>query len=207
MINNNLLTTLLARQGNPNMSTGPTPSMVGQASSSDLAGLASLLGGSSTQGLAVPAIGSGGASSGGGLASALQGAGSAASAEATMAPPSLADGLWAKPPQVPPAAPLGGPQGPQQTSQGQAAPPSPMMGAMGAGLAANGGPSLNQAMAPHQSPAIVGAGGNPTVPPAKHAHLPPEQQRWANGQQIQGAIANGGAPNPTLLRVMLGQKS
>ncbi len=130
------------------------------------------------------------------------------SQNSNQAPPSLANGLWAMPsPSGPPPGGQDGPPPPQGGNMAQGpsqAPPTPPQGPP-AGI---GGSPLTAGMPPNPNPnpAIMGAGG-PTVPPAKHAHLPPAQQRWANGQQIQGAVANGGQPNPTLLRVMLGQKS
>lgn len=45
----------------------------------------------------------------------------------------------------------------------------------------------------------------PVLPPSDATKVPPQMQRWMNGQQVQDAYANNWQPNPILLRAQLGK--
>ena len=48
--------------------------------------------------------------------------------------------------------------------------------------------------------------GLPVVPPSTPSKVPPETQRFMNAQKIQDAYRGGWAPNPVLLRALLGHR-
>lgn len=71
--------------------------------------------------------------------------------------------------------------------QSPSPPPGPMMGTPPPGGAPGGAPQ-------------VGGNGVPVTPPNPHTHIPSQNQRFDNAQQLMESYRNGWSPNPMLLR-------
>lgn len=88
---------------------------------------------------------------------------------------------------------------PQSPGQGIFSQPFQKQGKTSSQPPVQGG--AHQAGPPQGPPQPMPPSPVPNIP----AHVPPQAQRWQNGQAIQQAYANNWEPNPVLLRAELGK--
>lgn len=104
-------------------------------------------------------------------------------------PPSMANGLWTKPPQGGPMPPI------SQPPTTQSIQPRPPQGE---------NPRGPEDENPGSFGMISPISGLPTAPPSE-SKLPPAWKRWDNAQHLEKAYQNDWKPNPMLLRAMMGR--